>query len=389
MLKKHVELLDVPNYAVMIRTTNFENNDFTENLKYVTRNTYEFMEKSKVFPGDILMNKIANAGSVYFMPDLKRPVSLAMNLFLIRLNKERVSQKFIYKYLKCNENYIKTFAIGTAATTITKNAVRKLQISLPPLPIQRKIAAVLSAYDDLIENNNRRIAILEKMAEELYREWFVRLRFPRHENVKIVKGVPEGWEMKKLGEFIQFEKGKNPSNLYSDKTMDNEIYLNVDAIENKHYQYALKQKSVLCERDETLMLMDGARSSVVFTGNAGVVSSTFAVIRTEKKYRPLIHQYFISNFEALVSNNTGSAIPHANKEFIIRMGIYLPKTDDLLIEFNKQYIFITSEKDILKKRNEILSSIRDRLLSRLMSGKIDVEKLDIEFPPSMKEELDG
>jgi type I restriction enzyme S subunit len=77
--------------------------------------------------------------------------------------------------------------------------------------IQRKIAAVLSTYHDLIENNNRRIAILEKMAEELYREWFVRLRFLGHEKVKIVKGVPEGWEVKRIGDILSFKYGYTES----------------------------------------------------------------------------------------------------------------------------------------------------------------------------------
>lgn len=78
----------------------------------------------------------------------------------------------------------------------------------PPLPIQRKVSAVLSAYDDLIENNNRRIALLEKMAEELYREWFVRMRFPGYEKVKIVKGVPKGWKVKQLREIVELAYGK-------------------------------------------------------------------------------------------------------------------------------------------------------------------------------------
>ena len=144
-LKANVELLDTPNYAVMIRTTNFEKNDFTKDLKYITKSAYEFLHKSKVQSGDILMNKIANAGSVYYMPDLHRPVSLAMNLFLLRTNKNNTDQRYIYYYLKGTEKYIKQFAIGTATTTITKESVRNLEILLPPLPTQRKIAAILSA----------------------------------------------------------------------------------------------------------------------------------------------------------------------------------------------------------------------------------------------------
>jgi type I restriction enzyme S subunit len=85
--------------------------------------------------------------------------------------------------------------------------LNNLDIPLPPFPIQKKIAAVLSAYDDLIENNNRRIAILEKMAEEIYREWFVRIRFPGHEKATFHKGIPEGWESKRFNEFCMLKRG--------------------------------------------------------------------------------------------------------------------------------------------------------------------------------------
>ena len=101
ILKKNVTLLDSEDYAVMIRTTNFEKNDFNENLKYISKHAYDFLSKSKVYPNDILMNKIANAGSVYLMPNLNRPVSLAMNLFLLRFKQDIVNQRYIYYYLKC------------------------------------------------------------------------------------------------------------------------------------------------------------------------------------------------------------------------------------------------------------------------------------------------
>jgi type I restriction enzyme S subunit len=93
---------------------------------------------------------------------------------------------------------------GTTQDNLSLDKLRKIKFRIPLHPNQCKIAAVLSAYDDLIENNNRRIAILEKMAEELYREWFVRLRFPGHEKTKIIKGVPEGWEIVSAGKYKNF-----------------------------------------------------------------------------------------------------------------------------------------------------------------------------------------
>lgn len=101
-------------------------------------------------------------------------------------------------------------SFGATMGSLNQGIISRINFPLPPLPIQRKIAGILSAYDELIENNNRRIAILEKMAEEIYREWFVRMRFPGNENVKVVKGVPEGWEVKKVGDIGKVVTGKTP-----------------------------------------------------------------------------------------------------------------------------------------------------------------------------------
>src|SRR5205823_9096058 len=99
------------------------------------------------------------------------------------------------------------FAGGAATPIINKSAFSSIKLLVPKYEAQRKIAAILSAYDELIENNRRRIALLEKLAEEIYREWFVRLRFPGHEKVKVVKGVPEGWERKYLPELADITYG--------------------------------------------------------------------------------------------------------------------------------------------------------------------------------------
>lgn len=169
-LKENVTLLDEPDYAVMIRTTNFEKNDFDEGLKYISEHAYHYLSKSKVNPGDILMNKIASPGSVYLMPNLGKPVSLAMNLFLLRTDEARLNQAYAYYWLKVNELYVKGFACGAATATITKKAVRELELQLPDIAIQEKIAGIILAYEELILNSQRRIKILESMARAIYRE---------------------------------------------------------------------------------------------------------------------------------------------------------------------------------------------------------------------------
>lgn len=149
-LKENVTLLDKENYAVMIRTTNFESNDFINNLIYIDEHAYNFLKKSKVYPSDLVMNKIANPGTVYFMPEVHCPVSLGMNLFLIRIDAKKADPYFVYAYLRKNEQYVKSFASGSTTKTITKDDVRRLVIYSPPIKEQKKIAQILSTWDKAI-----------------------------------------------------------------------------------------------------------------------------------------------------------------------------------------------------------------------------------------------
>ena len=129
-LKENIELKYEEDFAIMIRTLNLESNDFDNKLIYLNEKEYNYLNKSKVYTNDIIMNKIANPGSVYLMPKLNKPVSLAMNLFLIRF-KDTIDPVFIFHLMKMNEKYIKRFANGTTTKSITKDAVRALKFKVP------------------------------------------------------------------------------------------------------------------------------------------------------------------------------------------------------------------------------------------------------------------
>jgi type I restriction enzyme S subunit len=172
-LKENVELFDEPDYAVMIRTTNFEQGCFDSNLKYISEHAYNFLAKSKVHTGDIIMNKIANAGNSYLMPELNCPVSLAMNLFLLRIDEEKANSTFVYLYLKLNEAYVKSFANGSVTKTITKEAVRNLEIELPNRSTQNYVVEVYMDYTNKLALNRQTNQTLEQMAQTLFKSWFV------------------------------------------------------------------------------------------------------------------------------------------------------------------------------------------------------------------------
>ena len=140
-LKANVELLENENFAIMLRTTNFNPNKYFD-YKYITKEAYHFLEKSKVFPGDLIMNKIGDPGVVFFVDERGKPMSLAMNLFLLRFSKN-VSNFYMYSYLDMQKNHIKSFAKGSTSMTITKDAVKELLVPIPPLHEQEQIVAKL------------------------------------------------------------------------------------------------------------------------------------------------------------------------------------------------------------------------------------------------------
>lgn len=118
-----------------------------------------------------------------------------------------VDGKYLYYVMTCKRRYFTQVAIGSTVKSLRKGMFERFSLLCPPIDAQLRIADILSAYDDLIENNGRRIALLEQAARELYREWFVRLRFPGYKNTRIIDGVPDGWEKVSFAELAEFVNG--------------------------------------------------------------------------------------------------------------------------------------------------------------------------------------
>ena len=413
-LKENVELLDEESFAVMIRTTNFEKKDFLTDLKFINKQAYEFLSKSKVLPGDILMNKIANAGSVYYMPDLRRPVSLAMNLFLIRTDARKANQKYVFYYLKANEGYIKQFAVGTAATTITKKAVRELEIFLPTLLTQQKISAVLSAYDDLIENNARRIALLEEMARLLYREWFVHFRFPGHEQVKLVDSplgkIPEGWEVKTLESLLENHIGGGWGKDEPDEKHLEPAWVirgtdippaRSGTISNVPYRYHTPsnlRSRIIQPGDILFEVSGGSKGQLVgrtllithkflsaFGSNKVICASFCKRVRPEKKglgaeplYLSFVEGYESGEIEQFQVQSTGIS-NFKWTEYIKKVQRAVPP-EPVLIRFSEITEALFEHIANIGLQSSNLRTTRDLLLPKLISGEVDVADLEINVP---------
>ena len=392
-LKEKVSLLDVPNHAIMIRTTNFEQNNFSD-FKYINEEAYSFLSKSKVFEGDILMNKIANAGSVYFMPKLNRPVSLAMNLFLIRISKELANAKYVYLYLKLNEGYIKTFAAGSVTKTITKAAVRNLDIYLPSLPIQNKVVEIISSIDDKIELNLQMNQTLEQIAKTLFKKYFV-------DDVDHEK-LPNGWILGSFSEIIEFFNGYafSSKQLIAEET--EECYhvfkmghikkgggLNSNATKSFFEKNKAKdlEKYVL-KKGDLLMCMTDMKDSMSLLGHTAlmnedekyIVNQRVGLIRSNNYLSVgYPYLYLLTNSKPFIEDlrnraNSGVQVNLSTSE-IKNSKIIIP-SESINKEFDALVLPLYEKMFSIIRENTSLEQLRNALLPKLMSGELDVTNLN-------------
>jgi hypothetical protein len=282
---------------------------------------------------------------------------------------------------------------------LAENRVGSRDLSLPALPTQRKIAAILSAYDDLIEVNERRIALLEKMAEEIYREWFVRKRFPEHEKIMLIKGIPETWRICTISNIAQrIITGKTPptdqQEYFNGKTpfiktpdMHDQFYITVteETLSSRGAEYQKKQT------------IPAGSICISCIGTGGIVSITSQESQTNQQINSIIPinlSYLEWVFFCLrdqketiqLFGGTGSTMTNLSKGKLENLPIIKPD-ERIISDFHNTAEPLFNEIYHLLQTNCTLRSTRDHLLTRLMSGVLDVEKLDIAFPPSMEEEL--
>lgn len=269
---------------------------------------------------------------------------------------------------------------GVRTPIISKSSFEALEIRLPAKDVQRRIASILSAYDDLIENNTRRIAILEEMAKRIYEEWFVHFRFPGHESVRMVESklglVPEGWSIRRLGELISFQKGRKPSQTSKLPHASHVPILLIDALRGGPLEYAMPEKLLLVSESDTIMVMDGSGSCEVFVGHEGGIGSTLGRYRTENEDIGAFQLYllFSTRRDEIRAKNIGAAIPHANKDFINSIEMVVPACD-INRKFENLVAPMFALRKVLRIKNANLRATRDVLLPKLISGELDVSSV--------------
>ena len=308
--------------------------------------------------------------------------------------------RFIFYWLQGPEFLTQAFQVKSStdmADYANLSDQRAMSITAPTIIEQKKIAAILSAYDDLIENNKRRIAILEKMAEEIYCEWFVRFRFPGYQTAEFEKGIPAGWDLVTLDQAFKYLGGGTPSknknsywsdgniNWYtpSDITGSNGLYLN-NSKDCPNEVGLIGSSAKLFPAYSIMMTSRATIGAIGINTTEACTNQGFITCIPNEKY-PLTYLYHWLKLskEYFVSLCGGATFPELNKSTFKKIEILTPEKE-IIAKFNEITQPLFNQIENLMSQNNILTETKENLLPRLISGKLSVEELEIQFPPSMQ-----
>jgi type I restriction enzyme S subunit len=388
----------------VVKVTNLVNGTvIPKDDSFLPSSKYEQYKKHKLVKDDIVVATVGShptqpgsvVGRTSLIPGSISGAFLNQNAVCIRVKrKDLISQRFLFYLTKTVlfRHHMESRARGSAnQVRMALGELKKFNAIYPSLSTQQKIAAILSSYDDLIVNSKRRIALLEKIAEGIYREWFVRKRFPGHEQVPFRKGIPRTWKVVELREIAtESSRSTKPG-----RHLSKRLYLPLDLLGTKtmiplgHLDYSEAKSSLVTFQEDDILFgaMRPYLHKVSIAPFNGITRTTCFVIIPKK---PVFYTYlFLTLFQNSSIDYATMICNGADRPYVVwnkgmeRMNVLEPDRKTLGLFENRVRPVITSiKKNYFSVRN--LEQTRDLLLTRLISGKLSIDDLDIQFPPSMQ-----
>lgn len=334
-------------------------------------------------PGDMLLTSVGTIGIPYIVKEKDTFYFKDGNLTWFRNFNERLDSRYLFYWVKSAEGQgvLNNTTIGSSQKALTIAALKDLKILCPPIGIQNRIVEILTSYDDLIENNQKQIKLLEEAAQRLYKEWFVDLRFPGHENTKIIDGVPEGWRMAVLSEIASVNK-ESISKQYPYDYVD---YIDIGAVSKGQINSATRLSTKDAPGRAKRIAFDGdvlwgmvrpnlkSYALVFHPKETSVFSTGFAILHAEKVPFSFLYCHVTQDeFVSYLINCTNGAAYPAVKPSHFENAVLLVPTDMVLSKFHSLVGQMFRQAEILEQKNQQAIEARDRLLPKLMSGEIEV-----------------
>lgn len=338
-------LYDIPMERVQL-------NDREKRECLIAKNDLLFARQSLVASG---------AGKCSIVREVKEPTTFESHLIRIRLDTTKAVPLFYYYYFKSPLSPMKTIVTICAQAGIRGSDLATLSVECPDLPTQRRIASILSAYDDLIENNRRQIKLLEEAAQRLYREWFVELRFPGHESVKVMDGVPEGWMKVCLKDICETKTGKKDANFGCD---DGAYPFFTCA------QAPIKAPSYSFDCSAVILAGNGDFNVKLYRGKFEAYQRTYVLSPANTEYLFLLYNAVSRNMNVLTKGASGSTIKFLTKGMIDSIELLIPSSQ-LLTTYNQNSEALQKSIEALHRKVALAVEARDRLLPKLMNSEME------------------
>ena len=342
----------------------------TEKQVYIDGETDQLLKRSRLQKDDVLFSIAGVIGRTALVQQDALPANTNQAIAILRPDTSKIIPRFLYYTVRAKDfqDHSLGHVVQTAQANVSLGVLSAAPIWLPSLPVQRRIAGILLAYDELIENSQRRIKILESMARALYREWFVHFRFPGHESVPLVPSalgeIPEGWEVGRLDDVLVLQRGFD---LPKANRMEGHVPIYAaTGVTGFHNEAKAKAPGVVTGRSGTI-------GDVIYVQDDFWPLNTALWAKEFPKSKPLYAFYLLSSID-LKQFNSGAAVPTLNRNDIHGLDALIPpypvqqKFQDVAGEMLEQ-----ARKLSLQLHN--LRSTRDLLLPRLLSSQIDVEAI--------------
>ena len=371
----------------LIRSQNVYNLSFDYNgLTHITEDAANKLKGVTVFNEDILLNITGDSvARTCIVPKGVLPARVNQHVAIIRTDRKKMNWRFLNYYLASPkmQAHMLSLAVGKGASrnAMTKQMIENFEVPYPPLSTQHRIATILSRYDSLIENYQKQITLLEEAAQRLYKEWFINLHFPGHENTNIIDGVPEGWEKKNVNSIIELQSGfAFKSSTFDDNgtykivtiknvkdgAFDGDNVSKIVAIPDK-----MPKHCILADGDILLSLTGNVGRVCIVKGKSYLLNQRVAKLATD--YKAFTYCLFRSRDMFIEVNNlaNGAAQQNVSPIRIGEMKILLPNSE-LLQEFESIVFKSVARIISLQSQLHLLTEARDRLLPKLMSGEIEI-----------------
>ena len=320
------------------------------------------LSRHQVYEGNLMVARKGDVRKCAYITANENGWVTGSDCLKVVLDESKCYPKFIYYQLRSEHigRWLEKVSIGATMPSLNTGLLSGIEMVLPPIEIQKQIAGILSVYDDLIENNQKQIKLLEEVAQRLYKEWFVDLRFPGHENTKIVDGVPEGWNRGLLKELISVNYGKDHKKAPDDGNIP--VY-GSGGLMRKCNKSLFSGEAVLIPRK-------GSLNNIMYVDETFWTVDTMFYATMKQPHTAVFVYFFVKAFD-MYSMNIGAAVPSMTTKILDAMDVVIPDKETLE-KFDKLTKTYFNKIKTLQGQNERLKIARDLLLAKLMSGEVEV-----------------